>query len=475
MNKLMLTLAPSLRKSLDSVTRGCFTISKWAFFLTMLILSSPLCWEILPRQIGNIEVQFTSVLLYISDIPLAITVVTWLTWLLLGKERSLRFGPWYIVGSLITLVVLTVMSVVWARMPAVAAETGIRTSVLFIVYLIAVNEKEFQPLLLGALVSGTVIQAPIAMAQFIKQRPLGLDFLGERPWQLFNVDDWVRGYALSFHPNVLGGFFALGLLCLGGIIIFGLPHDQPLLRRFELILRHSMVADIVLAMGAAGLISTYSRSAWLGLAFGGLVLAFVAFRQMGIRSAIGPVGSVFTIILLVALLLIGSYPNRFVSRISLPFASVMGNEMVKKDIPLAARGELNKVSLYLIENAPWTGVGAGNYAIAYFTRSPMGSAYEFVQPEHNVPLLVTSELGLLGGASWVFLMLSPLFVILRRAYLGVKITPLTCLWTAMILAVLIISYFDFYFWGRQQGRMVLWALLGFWVNSLTQEKQSNSA
>ena len=61
-----------------------------------------------------------------------------------------------------------------------------------------------------------------------------------------------------------------------------------------------------------------------------------------------------------------------------------------------------RIAWTLIWDHPWTGVGLGNYLAS--ARQIDRSA----RVVHNVPLLVTAEMGVLGGVLWLWLGLAPI-------------------------------------------------------------------
>jgi hypothetical protein len=88
-------------------------------------------------------------------------------------------------------------------------------------------------------------------------------------------------------------------------------------------------------------------------------------------------------------------------------------------------------------------------------------------PVHNIPLLLSAELGPLGGLTWLFLLLA--FVLglrQRRAHLAQN--PWFLGWSLALLALFAASFFDFYLWSWQSGRVMLWLVLGLWAGSYSQ-------
>lgn len=124
---------------------------------------------------------------------------------------------------------------------------------------------------------------------------------------------------------------------------------------------------------------------------------------------------------------------------------------------------LTESGLALIRMRPWLGVGPGSFSAALHQLAPETVAYyaEFT-PVHNVLILATAELGLLGGLCWLCLMVSPWFAlwIARRQ---IEMTPWWAGLCGAMAALTVASFFDHYLWSFQQGRLMLWLVWGLWA------------
>jgi O-antigen ligase len=129
------------------------------------------------------------------------------------------------------------------------------------------------------------------------------------------------------------------------------------------------------------------------------------------------------------------------------------------------RQALNQITLQLIQENPWIGLGAGqlSYHIDTYASQLPGTK---AQPAHNMPLLLTAEFGIAGGLLWLWLMLAPI-IIAGQQWAKSQLTPWTLSLTLALLVLAVTDLFDFYSWGWQQGRMVRWLLLGLWAEAVT--------
>jgi O-antigen ligase len=165
----------------------------------------------------------------------------------------------------------------------------------------------------------------------------------------------------------------------------------------------------------------------------------------------------------------------------LTFASVVWPLLVPR-LGLAAEGVeirsfeeramLGEAGLALIQKRPWFGVGLGSFSEALHRLVPETVAYyaEFM-PVHNVLVLATAELGILGGLFWLCLIVSPWLALwLRRRQ--VEMTPWWAGLCGAMAALTVTSFFDHYPWSFQQGRLLVWLIWGLWAREWTTSLRS---
>ncbi len=271
---------------------------------------------------------------------------------------------------------------------------------LWWVYLFVVNETPHLTILLSCII---VIQGSIAVGQFALQRDLGLSWLGEPPLdaQLSGTcvlfargRRWLRAYGLGGHPNLLGALLSVLFL----LII----DDIAEARRWR-----QGWFTLVTTVGLLGLLTTFSRSAWLAFAMG--ILFWLATRLRIAPRRGKPFGSLsfdrasqlwrryaqFIVPLLLGLAFL------------LLFHDLVASRFLHLETPIEARSIGDRqvdanLALILIRQHPWTGVGVQNYLPAVRAIEPDSRTV------HNVLLLAAAELGLPGAALWLWLSLSGL-------------------------------------------------------------------
>ncbi len=351
-------------------------------------------------------------------------------------QRAWRWGRRGITWPLLGLSLLVLVSLDWALTWRTLVQ-AVGLGLAWLTYLFVVNKR---PNLTPSLALVVSVQGGVALGQFWCQSDLGLAFLGELPldpaasgvsvvWA--GGRRWLRAYGLTGHPNLLGASLVLLLLWL----LEGSGRARGW-RRAGL--------SLAFSLGLLGLIVSFSRAAWLAFGLGVGVWGWQLWR--GSRRAAGTraerpwrVGELWWLALP---LLLGGLVLWLCRDLAL-------SRFVNLSTPTEARslGERQRdtgLALDLIADHPWWGVGAGNYVPAVRERRPKS------QPVHNVLLLVTAELGLLGAGLWLWLSLA-----------GLRAPPAAL---GPWLATIVIGLFDVSLWLTTSWRAaILFGLLLAWV------------
>jgi hypothetical protein len=127
---------------------------------------------------------------------------------------------------------------------------------------------------------------------------------------------------------------------------------------------------------------------------------------------------------------------------------------------------------------PWLGVGLGAAPLAlkaYRPDFPTG----FVPP-HLSLLDAAVESGLLGGFFYLTLSVAPFVIYLTRRG-TLQLGPWATIGIALLLAISVVGFFDYYTWMFLAGRLWQWLGWGFWAlvstpnSALTHSGQMSSA
>lgn len=279
---------------------------------------------------------------------------------------------------------------------------------LFWIYLYVVNERvDLLPIIAAVI----VMQSLVAVGQFVWQRDLGLQFLGESRLDpqvsgisvvMRGTARWLRGYGFATHPNTLAGTVVPLMLAL-----FVIDRNPSPPRRW--------LAAAVLAIGFTGLLTSLSRWAAICLALGlGLNLWPWLGQRLRARRVRPPLGwGAWAALAILTLLFLALYGDAVFGRVA------------HLDTPVEARSIQERsrdtaISLRLIADQPLLGTGLGHYLAAAREYD------EWAELVHVVPLRLAAEMGLAALFVWLWLVIAP---VLRPGALT-QFAPETGLWLA---------------------------------------------
>lgn len=288
---------------------------------------------------------------------------------------------------------------------------------------------------------GVIAASLLALGQFVWQQSLGFWILGERSFSssTFGIARadifgqlWMRSYASFPHPNLLGAYLVLTLLINLALVI----KLSDLSRNKSL--KYVLILSSVMGIQLLALIVTFSRSAIAALILGLLVASFYLLKKRAkILYILIPASS-----LLVALL-----------------AFLVLNLFGGDSDSIYLRSLLNEFGLSIILAQPF-GIGANNF-IPYLADHfqallpsylPLNT---YLQPIHNLALLVFVELGFAG----LLVLLIVIFVSFRSA-----LQARSWLGLSLLCALSLLSLTDHYFWTLTQGQLLFWLIVAI-VNS----------
>ncbi len=336
-----------------------------------------------------------SVFLYKKNWCLAVGWVI-LLWLFVANGMNIHFYWWLRIAETLTLVFL-----------AYEERATLKVSII------------------SGFIVGMMLSSLFGMVQVATQKLPANKWLGmaeQLPWQPGAVvlettaGRLLRGYGTLPHPNIFGGLAAVALL------VF--LNSKEILPRFFRS-RYSTIAIVFILLG--GLWSSFSRSAWLALVGGVAVLLYQ--KKISKQLVWG--------MAIVAIALNGLWYQFSFDRL------LVNNRLEQQS--LNERAAVFKIAQTIIRNSPWLGVGVGNFtgAAAEILKN---NDPRYIAPVHNMYLLILSEVGLVGlfvflmVAIWLFRCMSP------WAY-------------PIMVAILIIGFFDHYWWTIFSARLILALLI----------------
>ncbi len=350
-----------------------------------------------------------------------------------GKYRILfvRFRPFFLI--LLVFVLFMTTSILWSRDWRTSLYLSLHFWLVLLLIVSLADWHEVWPVAMFGLCCALSFELITGFAEFALQsttflEPLGLKWPGNftpslpgaSVVQLASGARILRAYGTMPHPNVLGGLVLIALLGPTGLFLLSKKSNYPAL--------------LLLTLGVILLVLTFSRSAWLGfIAFGAILI---------LKSKYFERKKLILLISTIAIAVTGTfYPLRelIITRI--------GNQGVPTEqISTVGRFWLEQQAIRVIQKSPVFGAGIGSFILELSRTAVEGAP---IEPVHNLPLLITAELGVVGL----------ILIFSLGTYIALRIfqsnSPQAILAGAMVTGLGLISLFDHYLWTLAPGRIML--------------------
>jgi len=266
------------------------------------------------------------------------------------------------------------------------------------------NKKIVKSFLIKIIPIWIIIESVLALGQIAKGGSLNgfWWWLGERRFDFNTIGiakisivdmGLVRAYGTFSHPNSLAGFLLVGLVWwIKAKPSLNPSLDQPSLRATAWQSRAGLNLKnvfwwLVFWLGLMGIFLAGSRTVWV-LTFG-VIVFWISKSEFVFKTKI-KFGLLFLVLSLILIKIIN---------FNYPLENFLGgwdeNGMMK-------RGQLNLAAIEMIRESPWVGVGMGNYLVNLPDFLKTNHIF-WLQPVHNIFLLLVSEIGILGlmGVVWL--------------------------------------------------------------------------
>ena len=298
-----------------------------------------------------------------------------------------------------------------------------------------------------SLIMGGIFQSLIGICQFILNRSLGLKILGESLLGpnlpgvakiIVSGVKHIRAYGTFPHPNILAGFLVIPIILLVSILLkrFGRGKSNSHNVSHEAILSKipTWLLLAFLAINLGCFLLTFSRSAFLSLALVPLILLIINLVQQNKRIWLFALVAFFVMLFHVFFIVSRDHSHFIFSTHS-----------------LEERNRYLDVSRETITKHPLLGVGLGQFVFQEIVSHPDWAGWQY-QPVHNIYLLITSELGIVGLMLFLLFLLTYLY-----NYCLMRNTPVLLtnnLFCIILLSFLFISFLDHYFWDLKSGMII---------------------
>lgn len=420
----------------SQILKKNFSHQFW-FFLLLLFLPTQLGFHLWPpfSYVRGIRVDYLSLSFYLSDILL---IITFLTWTLETRAKKAGLTGFWTHNKffLATLIFLIFFNIFFALSPALALIKWIKVAELTLLFVYVKNNTSllFQKTSLLAISLALIYSSALALLQFVSQRTLGglFYFLGERSFSSstpgialgkYFFDEnalLMRPYSTFPHPNVLAGFSL--------VLILLLIYAHLKTRR-----RFGGLAFSAVILSASSIALSLSSGAWISF-FIVVAVIFLNRKRPKLLSVLA-FSTLFSSLLFS--LTFGGLSN-FWSEL---FSGVP--DAIQKRIDLAGS------AFRMFLDSPVYGVGLNNFIALLPAYGAKPEISWFLQPVHNLTLLVLSETGAFG--------LVLFFYIIARSLTRMVRANQTFLIGAF-LVILLTGTFDHY-WLTLQATQLLFVLV----------------
>ena len=282
------------------------------------------------------------------------------------KIPVLKFKHFLVIGFVIVNILI-------ARDWQIAIYKWIRIfQLVWLVWYVVKNKELVERYLIKIIPIWMIVESLLAVGQISKGGSLNgiWWWLGERAFDFNTIgiaqmsiigNGLVRAYGTFSHPNSLAGFLLISLI---------------LWWKYKNEIKNKIYWWGVVWLGLMGIILTGSRTIWVLT----LMVLVLFFRGLKNKWKVG-------------LLILGLLFFAFkIIDYNYPIGNFLGgwdeNGLIK-------RGQLNLAAIEMVKNSPIFGVGTGNFLVN-LPEFQKNNQIFWLQPVHNIILLIVSEIGFLG-------------------------------------------------------------------------------
>lgn len=368
-----------------------------------LVLSVPVQKEVtLPADVTFTQVLFVLVL------------GVWYAWLSLQEHRRVQLTP---IAVALFFFVATTLPSLWNTTSYGDSLAEIsRWLVTIFSYIIIINsirDRREMVWLIGAVLAAGLSEAVLGLVQA---------YTGFGPAS-FISGDLTRAYGTIGAPNSFAGYInmSLPLAITLAAYYWGkwimARSKAHLLRRGEFLtwqhLRMPLFTGAVALVLFWTLVTSLSRGAWIGLAFGvvAMVLAMGKRAAAAIWALLGGIGA------LVGLALVGALPSAITDRFQQLITQIAifdprGIVPNADNYALVERMVHWMVAGNMFLSSPWVGVGIGNFNALFNKFGVQGWPYSRGHA-HNYYLNLAAEVGVIGLAGYLIMLITAIIVGVR--------------------------------------------------------------
>ncbi len=459
------------------------TVEELLYYLLILFIPTQLGKHFWPdfASVQGIRVDYLSPTIYLTDIIILLLFVVWISRKL--KQKPAKSSKFKVQNSKIQLKIqkysplligVFVISYLLSVIVLSGRIMGGQYSLLklfemgFVSYYSAkfiINKNVFRKAVILLSIGG-IFQAILAVAQFVNQGSIGgvLYFLGERSFASstpgianasLNGELVLRPYGTLPHPNVLAGYLLIVLI----LVLFTF-------KKLESAKVNALRASALVICSIALLLSMSRVAILLWIIIVVWILARNILRHSGLSrislvkpssdSGVASLPRMTRVISsIVTLGMIGFF---ILSPLGARFTNISTT-----DEAVVQRTTLIGSSFKMVEKSPLLGVGLGNYLPTLATIQQPLSTSTYLQPVHNIFLLVAAETGLIGLGIFLWFLWKIIKATNGKWQMANGIS-------VCFFAILITGFFDHYWLTLQQGQLLFAFVVGLCLNNSPSNK-----
>lgn len=393
-------------------------------FLAILLLPTQLGRHFWPSfsYIFSIPIDYFSPTIYFWDLLVfALLVVSFINRKSFSGV-SLNLGLFFLFTQLTSLLVSSIV-VPGLNINIALVRLGQYSIALFFgIYVSKMLIKGNERILFWGVLLALLFESILGISQLIYGKTIGFWIFGERSFSIstpaiakfdFYGLQFLRPYGTFSHPNILAAF----------LIIFLILLDE-VRSRFRNVKRiEKFFHPISVLLSISGIIFSASRAA---------IFIFFSERFFSKKSK-----KIFLLLLIICLT---------------PFLYTRFSSLFTFDnLSLLRREYLIESSFNVFSKFPLSGIGLNNF-ILFLSGDYAPGPGRFLQPVHNIYLLVLAETGIIGFVGWAVLIGSAFFKNFKLRITSFKLK----IW----LAILVFGLFDHFFLTLPQGYRMLFFVWG---------------
>jgi O-antigen ligase len=403
-------------------------LERLVFYLILLLSPTQFGRHFWPSfsYVYGIRIDYLSPTVYVTDILISLLFV-----LVLINKRKLKVARNFLLFIFYIFLVLLISNY-WQV--GIYGFVKILEFSFFVIYITAASIKKES--LIKILVIPFLFESFLSIWQFLNKGSIGslFYFLGERTFNgqtpgiaNASIDGnlALRPYGTFSHPNVLAAY----LLIVFTLIIFSFK-------------KFNIFFFITLVIGGVALLLTFSRV--VILLFGVIILfkLYLLIREKQNKLLHSAIGLIALSLFLYAIFL-SPFSARFLS-------------LSLSDLSVVQRQQLMLASFQMFLKSPLLGLGVNSFLLNiphYINQQYV----LFIQPVHNIYLLILSELGLFGISFFVLLLVKAFRKIIKTKNFLIGM---------VLVEILVLGFFDHYFLTLQQGQLLFALVIGLSLSKL---------